>query len=118
MVNGNAVLAQARRLIELHEAGADEQEFLNEVEAYCELFNMWQEGGIKQGGTVSSGLHETDDTLLRNVTEDNGRVMSIVAGYIQDAGTALSAVLKRNRAVRAYMDVLPQRISLGRPKKG
>lgn len=118
MMDGEAVLAQARRVIELHEAGAVEAQFLNEVEAYCEVFDMWQHELALRGKADASGLGDTGDNLLSGIAEANGRVMSIVGGYMQDAGGALSAILKRNRAVRAYMDVLPQRISLGRPKQG
>jgi hypothetical protein len=117
MVKGEAVLARAQEIIALHESGVDEQELIRVVEDYCELFAQWQQSSIA-GDLVSSGFQETEGGLLSSIAEYNERVMSIVGAYLHNASGILSDVLKRNRAVRAYVDVLPQRISLGRPKKG
>lgn len=115
MIEGEAVLACGERVIQLYEGGGDEEAVIQLVDEYCNLFALWERS---QGvGTAESGEPRNAD-LLGRIAECNERVISILASYEKEASADLAGALKWSKAVRAYIDVLPQRVSVGRPKKG
>ena len=118
-MSGAEVLSQGTRVVELCQSGAGDEEILGAIERYCELFSDWE--GRQARASAQGDLWKefgADEGLVLAVAEVNERIHDIIAEYRRDTSKALADTLRMSKAVRAYVDVFPQRVSVRRPQKG
>ncbi len=100
----------------------DVEQYLGALGGYLEQFNDWQRV-IESGGTdylSTLAVEERDELrdLVLELDEIHQRIISRVDENRTRLGLELGEVHRRGKALRAYVDHLPPRISITGKRKG
>lgn len=135
-----AILEKGREVLDAGQASiqavqSDQDDAVDVIERYVELFSVWQaqcesalgpeaSGDQAQGPTGLATAQREEETrspeavLFQAIADQHAELFRMVGELREEMSEALRALHERGRGMKAYADNLPKRISTIRSRKG
>ena len=94
-------------------AGDPETESLA-IEGYCKLFDLW----LKAQGGVIAPVDQNSRPALQQLSDLHAEVLARAEVLLSSTSKGLQELKRKSKGIRAYLDILPKKISVTGSRKG